>query len=294
MKKILTGTTATILVLSMVGCAQKRPEEPKVTEEPVATAEATPEATETPADAPAMIVQGAWLIQQNERIETKSDDAGRLARATEDKQYDLVDALAYREIDGGKEYMYLVYIPDEAKPGKVWAIADVHEMDTGEITLAGTTPIDLATMKYVNPDEKNIPEHPVGVNADWTFIDTGKSAEFTIEDFRITTEEVLAKNNSTYVPEVFLAESVTGNGYVILARDVDETSSLKDYHIIEVTRSGNVDPEHPEADEPDLTYDELVDFSKYVAEGATDTTVQPINETEVAVGATAEAAPAAN
>ena len=288
MNKILTGTTAAILAVTMAGC-QKRPEAPVApTEEPVV--EATPEATPEVEAQGAMIAQGSWQVNQFEHVERESEDAGRLMQAIESINAELVDPIASRETAAGNEYMYLIY-DVSAEGEKTWAIASVIE-DTEGRAYGTTTSIDLSAIPYVNPADKNLGEHPA-INTDWTFYNTGKSAVFSIEDFRITADEVLAKAGVNYVPEVFLGEGLTGNGFVVLARHVDEKSNVVDYHIIEIARSGEFNETGP-VDEFDLTYDEVVDLSKYAfgADPAEQLT-EPVVAEAGAEAAPAEASPEA-
>ena len=262
MKKITNSIIALFLAFSMVGCAQKTSQEPaEAKDEQTTEVEATPEAAdETVKDEVKMTAQGAWVVQTDEVIDYETEDAERLTRAISDRTVNLVDILATKEDESGKEYLYLIY--ETAEDGtRTWSIADVLETKEGDISLSAAFPIDLATIDFVAPADKNIPEHAELAEEGWVY-NTGRQAKFTTEEFEKLAADLFEKNGLSYEPEVFLAEAVTGSGFVIIARHVNEDGTTKDMHIVEIARSGNFDENGPE-DEFDVTKDDVIRPADY-------------------------------
>ena len=109
--------------------------------------------------------------------------------------------------------------------------------------------------------DKNIPEHAELAEEGWVY-NTGRQAKFTTEEFEKLAADLFEKNGLSYEPEVFLAEAVTGSGFVIIARHVNEDGTTKDMHIVEIARSGNFDENGPE-DEFDVTKDDVIRPADY-------------------------------
>jgi hypothetical protein len=261
MYKFYKGAAAALLAVSMVGCAQKKEaEEPTApTTEPTAEVEATPDAQGTETENK-FVPQGAWEVYNKEATVEGTTDVQKIADSSADEKLELVDVLGERKGEHGTEHVYLVYRTD-SEGLRTWAVTYLDEDADGVTQQMATYPIDLSEYEYVSPANKNLGEHKE-LEAGWDVFSNKREASFSVEEFATIAKESFEKNNVKYEAEVFLGEAITGNGFIVLARDLNDDGTTKDFHIVEIARSGEFDENGP-VDEFDMTVDNLLDFAKY-------------------------------
>ncbi|MBQ1439205.1 MAG: hypothetical protein IIZ10_05910 [Solobacterium sp.] len=231
MKKFLMAVLAGMM---LVGCGQKKTEEP--TEAPAEpTAEATAEPTAETAAEPAEnagALLGGWTVNTEYNSIMADGDVARFKQALEGLTgvgYTPVTILATQVVNG-TNYAYLATgTTVTAQPVDGWYVVVVNEKSVGEISLVNIKQIDVADIHT----QDNADGAALG---GWTVADTGAAGMLAGEDTMVAFEAAAEKLlGVTLNPITVLGtQVVNGTNYAVLS--LGKTSTEKPELSLYVTK----------------------------------------------------------
>ena len=270
--KFISIFCSAVMAFSLTACGTN-------TTEGVPVASATPETTSTPEPtpaAPAIKVQGSWLINQNFHTLVEGEDTFRFAEATDVAGVSAIPvSILGIQVVSGMNYVYLCGIVGEDNT-TTWGIAKVYEDLEGNRQLISLSELDLDKLNIITSDA------PAG--------QVVGGIEFTAEENNVAViDENLAleldKAMSMYEaeilkPVVLLASNATDTEHLMLCREFDESGKAINYRVLTISRPGDVDETTtPEDAEFKVTDDRILDVISYLS--------NPVREEETVDDSTA-------
>ena len=229
MKKLLMAVLAGLM---LVGCGQKKTEEPApAATEAAATPEATAEATEAPAETsekPGTLL-GGWTVNEDYHTTYSEEDVARFEKATEGLVgvgYTPVEVVATQVVNG-TNYAYIAAGKTvTAEPQMGYYVVVVNESSAGEISVVAINQIDIADVKTV--DEAAAGEL-VGA---WTVTDTGKPGMLPGEEAQASFDKATSDAELLFNPVVLLGtQVVNGTNYAAVCRGKNADGAVNLYAV---------------------------------------------------------------